>query len=181
MKLEYFDITTKDNTTCYDSVKDHIAKTYFHHKLNVEQAIANDFIAQLRFEVITDEGKLDIRVMSHDVTSLVEWLKENHPEVHALVPPFRIDVFQALAEKMKSSSSLTYHRVLPDQDLEFEFGCDPDEDDFIPKPKSIEEAEANVRKNGFYTELHCYPNTPGGFWNYYGLDFESLFKHITEE
>lgn len=185
MKLEYFDITTKDNTTCYDSVKDHIAKTYFHHKLNVEQAIANDFIAQLRFEFITDEGKQDIRVMSHDVASLVEWLKENHPEVHALVPPFRIDVFQALAEKMKSSSHLSYtaidDSVSEPEDLEFEFGCDPETDDFVPEMQSVNQSLREIIKQGFYTELHCYPDTPGGFWNYYGLDFESLFNHILKE
>ena len=181
MKLEYFNITTKDNTTCYDTVAKHIAQTDFDIKLNGDKAIELDFVAELRVEFHDGKEKKDIWVCSHDVASLVEWLKDNHPEVHALVPPFRIDIFQELAEKMKSSSHLSYTAVGPDDELDHQFGCDPDEDDFIPKPESMEEAEGNVRKNGFFTELHCYPHTPGGFWNYYGLDFESLFNHILKE
>lgn len=185
MKLEYFNITTKDNTACYDTVAKHIATTDFDIKLNVDKAIELDFVAELRVEFHDDEGKKDIRVCSHDVASLVEWLKDNHPEAHALVPPFRIDIFQVLAEKMKSSSHLSYtaidDSVSEPEDLEFEFGCDPETDDFVPEMQSVNQSMREIIKQGFYTELHCYPNTPGGFWNYYGLDFESLFNHITKE
>lgn len=181
MKLKYFSITTKDNTTCYDTVAAHIAKTHYHVKLNGDKAIANDFIAEM--EVMWDadgvEGK--IRVASHDVASLMEWLKENHPEIHELVPPFRIDQFQFLAEEMKSSSHLTYMAVTPDQDMEYEFGVDPEPDDFVPERESVEESLAAIKANGFYTGLQCYPRTPVGFWSYYGLDFQSLFDHVIED
>lgn len=181
MKLEYFDIRTKDHTTCYDGIKGHFDKTFFHVILNKEKAIEIDFIAELRVSWVGDGVEGDIRVASHDVASLMEWLKENHPEVHELVPPFRIDVFQELAEQMKSSSHLTYTPVEPDQDLECEFGVDPDTDDFVPECETVEESWQAILKNGFYTELHCYPNSPVGFWHYYGLDFESLFDHILKE
>lgn len=181
MELDYFDITTKDNTTCYDTVENHFKKTFFHVKLNEATAIANNFVAQMRVEWKGDGVEGDIRVASHDVASLIEWLKENHPEVHALVPEFRIDQFQALAEEMKSTSHLTYSAVGPDQDMEFEFGPDPEPDDFIPEMETVEESIAAIKANGFYTELHCYPNSPVGFWNFYGLDFKSLINHIVKD
>ncbi|QBZ70829.1 hypothetical protein pETSU_248 [Edwardsiella phage pEt-SU] len=181
MKLEYFGITTKENTTCYDTVAAHIAKTFYHVKLNGDKAIANDFIAEMRVQWHADGIEGDIRVMSHDVASLMEWLKDNHPEVHVLVPPFRIDVFQELANQMKSSSHLTYQAVAPDQEMEYEFGVEPDTDDFVPERASVEESLEAIKANGFYTGLQCYPNTPVGFWSFYGLDFESLFNQILEE
>lgn len=184
MKLEYFSITTKDNTTCYDTVAAHLAKTHYHVKLNGDKAIANDFIAEMEVMWDGDGVEGDIRVMSHDVASLMEWLKENHPEVHELIPPFRIDVFQALAEKMKSSSSLIYSAindsVKEPEDLEYEFGPEPETDDFVPEMQSVNQSLREIIKQGFYTELHCYPNNPCGFWNFYGLDFQSLFDHIVK-
>lgn len=185
MKLEYFEITTKDNTTCYDTVAKHIAKTFCHHKLNGDKAIELDFVAQMEVMWTVGDEKHEVKVMSHDVSSLIEWLKENHPEVHVLIPPFRIDVFQELAEKMKSSSSLVYsaiHESAADpEDLRFEFGDDPDTDDFVPEKESVEESLHEIIKKGYYTCLQCYPHTPIGFWHFYGLDFESLFNHIIEE
>lgn len=181
MKLEFFGITTKENTTCYDTVAKHIAKTFYHYKLNGDKAIELDFIAELEVMWTVGDEKHEVKVMSHDVASLIEWLKENHPDVHAVIPPFRIDVFQALAEQMKSSSYLTYTAIDPDKELEYEFGCDPDTDDFVPEKESVEESLNAIKAKGFYTCLQCYPNTPIGFWHFYGLDFESLFDHVLEE
>lgn len=181
MKLDYLEITTKDNTTCYTTVEKHLKETFFHIKLNEDKAIANDFVAQLRVEWVADGVEGNVRIASHDVASLMDWLKETHPEVHALVPEFKIDQFQRLAENMKSSSHLTYSAVESDQEMEYEFGVDPEPDDFIPEVETVEEAFISIRANGFYTELHCYPNSPVGFWNYYGLNFQSLLDHIGED
>lgn len=181
MKLKYFNITTKDNTTCYYTVKDHFDKTFFHVVLNKEKAIEIDFVAEMHIDWYADGVESKLRVASHDIASLMEWLKENHPEIHELVPPFRIDQFQFLAEGMKSSSHLTYMAVAPDQDMEFEFGVLPETDDFVPERESVEESFTAIKANGFYTGLQCYPNTPVGFWSFYGLDFQSLFDHVIED
>ena len=181
MRLDYFEIITKDNTTCYTTVEEHLKKTFIHIKLNEDKAIANDFIAQLHVEWHADGVEGNVRVASHDVASLMDWLKETHPEVYALVPEFKIDQFQYLAESMKSSSHLTYTPVEPDQEIEHEFGVYPEPDDFIPEVKTVKEAFTAIKANGFYTELHCYPNSPVGFWNFYGLNFQSLLDHVIED
>lgn len=181
MKIIRFEILTKDNTTCYDTVQHHLAKTTYQAMLNKEKAIDLDFLAELKVDYEINGVIEQICVGSCDVSSLMEWLKENHPGIHALVPSFRIDMFQALADKMGSSSGLIYTAVEPDQDLEYQFGCFPDPDDFVPELDTVEESVEAIRKNGFYTELYGYPDTPVGFWGFYGLDFQSLLNHVITE
>lgn len=181
MKIIRFEIISKDNTTFYNTVPQHLDKATYQVILNKEKAINLDFLTELKIDYEIDGDVKRICVVSCDVSSLMEWLKENHPDIHALVPLFRVDMLQVLAEKMKSSSGLIYNAVTPDQDLDYQFGSEPEPDDFVPELDTVEESVETIRKNGFYTELYGYPETPVGYWNFYGLDFESLLNKVIKD
>lgn len=179
MKLISFDLVTKENTTDYETVEKYSLKSTKTKIVPVEKIIEKDFIAELTIEYENNGTEFNFSIMSYDVGTLMEWVKKNHPDLYELIPSFRIDQFQYIADNMKSSSYLLYQVIDENSDRGTVLDQDNLEpDDFIPQQETVEMSFAEISKKGFYTELHCYPNTPIGFWNFYGTDFQSLLDHI---
>ena len=182
MKLLDFQLTTKQNTTDYTTVEKYLAKRDKSIIVPVSEIIEKDFLAELYIEYETaNDGIGTIDIASYDVKTLMDWVQENNPDLYVLIPPFKVDHFEALGRHMKASSHLSYRIVDDDCHYGYEFGPDPEPDDFVPKLNTAEESIAAIKAKGFYCELHCYPHTPIGFWNFYGTDFQSLLDHVTEE
>lgn len=181
MKLNYFYLVAKDHTTEYTTVELYARKSTKKKIVPLEEIIENNMVVELTIKFEKDGKEEDIRIISFNTETLMAWVKENHPDVYALIPPFRIDQFEFLANEMKSSSGLSYTANDPEYALEYQFGPEPEADDFIPERDTVEESIKEIAEKGFYTELHCYPNTPVGFWNYYGTDFQSLLDHVIKD
>lgn len=92
-----------------------------------------------------------------------------------------VEVSAVIKGSHGDTSSLTYQVVNPNESLEYQFGAEPEPDDFIPEHETVEESVKEIIDKGFYTEIHCYPNSPVGFWNYYGTDFQSLLDHVVKD
>lgn len=182
MKLLELRLDTKENTSVYQTAKKYAEEATSVKIVPVAEIVEKDFIAELTVEYEANGEKLKFDVMSYDVASLMSWMKENHPELHEQVPGFRIDKFQALADRAVSSSCLRYQALSNTEcPIEYEFGFDPGADDFIPELNTVKESVDLIVKQGFYTELRVYPDTPNGFWNFYGLDFDSLLDHVVKD
>lgn len=180
MKLIHFYLVTKENTTDYETVEKYSLKSTKTKIVPVDKIIEKDFIAELTIEYENNGTESNIGIMSYDVETLMEWVKKNHPDLYELIPPFRIDQFQFIADNAKSSSALSYESIVSKDSLEYQFGSGPETDDFVPEQETVEISIEEISKKGFYTELHCYPDTPVGFWNFYGTDFQSLLDHIVK-
>ena len=181
MKLNYLHLVAKDHTTEYTTVELYARKSPKKKIVSVEEIIEKNMVVELTINFEKDGKEEDIRIMSFNTESLMNWVKENHPDLYELIPSFRIDQFDFIANSMKSSSGLTYTAVDPEHPLEHQFGPEPEPDDFIPERDTVEESIAEISAKGCYTEIHCYPNSPVGFWNYYGTDFQSLLSHIVTD
>lgn len=181
MKLINFYLITKDNTTDYISVEEYVHRSAEEKIIPIEAIVQKDFVAELQIEFMKDDVLSNIGIISNDVESLMNWVKENHQDVYNLIPGFRIDQFQFIADKMKSSSVLAYNTCEPGMPLDHQFGSEPDHYDFIPLRDSLEDSIKEIEEKGFYTEIQCYPDTPIGFWKYYGTDFQSLLDHLVKD
>lgn len=186
MKLLDFQLNVNEHTTDYTTVEKYLAKRNSSMIVPASEIIEKDFLAELYIQYETDAfGTGTIDIVSYDVKTLMDWVQENNPDLYALIPSFKVDQFEALARQMKASSHLSYNLIEKDvtgpEDLEYVFGTEPETDDFVPQMQSVNQSLCEIIKNGFYCELHCYPHTPIGFWNFYGLDFQSLLDHVTEE
>lgn len=181
MKLNYLHLVAKDNTTEYTTVEQYAQRSPKEKIVPVKEIIEKNMVVELTIKFEKDGNEEDIRILSSNTESLMNWVKENHPGLYELIPPFRIDQFDFIANDMKSSSGLYYTIVDPKYSLEDSFGPEPEPDDFIPERDTVEESIAEIAKKGCYTEIHCYPNSPVGFWNYYGTDFQSLLDHVVKD
>jgi len=178
MKLIEFRLETKDNTTVYESAEQHVKESSCIAIVPRAEIIEKDFVAAIFIKYEKNGEKLNIIIMSYDAESLMTWLKEHHPDVYELVPSFRMDKFVFLANKMVSGSYLTYRALPTECPLEYEFGIDPEADDFVPEKETVEESIKEIVEKGFYTSLRIYPDTPVGNCVFYGTDFQSLLDHV---
>lgn len=182
MKLLDFQLNINEHTTDYTTIEKYLTKRDQSVIVPISEIIEKNFLAELYVEYETDnDGIGTINITSYDVKTVMDWVQENNPDVYALIPPFKVEHFEALARQMKASSHLTYQVVDDNSDRGYEFGSNPEPDDFVPELDTAEESIAIIKANGFYCELHCYPHTPIGFWNFYGLDFQSLLDHVTKD
>ncbi|QYN80060.1 hypothetical protein PQD71_gp167 [Kosakonia phage Kc263] len=182
MKLLEFRLATKENTTDYTTVEKYLAKRDKSVIVPVSEIIEKDFLAELRIEYETDTcGIGNIDIASYDVQTLMQWVKENNPELYELIPPFRIDQFEEIAKLCKAGSYLDYNVIDETSDRGTVLDCETEPDDFVPERCSVEESLEMIKANGSYCTIQCYPHTPIGFWVYYGIDFQSLLDHVVED
>ena len=184
MKLLEFRLATKENTTDYTTVEKYLDQLGKSIITSASKIIEEDFIAELYVAYEQDDLEIGhIAIASYDVKTLMGWIKGNVPAVYDIIPPFNVEQFERLVHEMKSSSHLSFRTFEPTDDLEFEFGemADLETDDFVPECKTVQESIDAIKKMGHYCEIHCYPRTPVAFWNYYGVDFQSLLDHVVED
>ncbi|KAB3419301.1 hypothetical protein F9Z84_07295 [Escherichia coli] len=184
MKLLQFELMTKENTTDYTTVENYLDQLGKSIITSASKIIEEDFIAELYVAYEQDDLEIGhIAIASHDVKNLMDWLKGNVPAVYAIIPPFDVEQFEKLAHEMKSSSHLSFRTFDPTDDLKFEFGDmdDLEPDDFVPECKTVQESIDAIKAAGHYCEIHCYPRTPVAFWNFYGIDFQSILDHATKD
>jgi hypothetical protein len=183
MKLNYFYLVAKDHTNEYTTLELFVRKSTKKKIVPVEEIIRKNMLVELTIKFEKDGKEEDIRIMSFNTESLMNWVKENYPDLYELIPSFDFDKFDFIANEMVCSSSLSYTEAPKEhlEDLEHQFGSTPEAEDFIPERDTVEASIAEIAAKGFYTEIHCYPDTPVGFWNYYGTDFQSLLDHVVKD
>lgn len=180
MKLLSFYLNAKEHTSEYRTLEEYVRRSVHSRLCDVEEILKANYIVELHIEY-SEKDSPDTHVMmfsSYSTETLMDYIKENYKELYDDLPLLNCDVFDMLAKMAKASTHLSLKTVKPDEDLEFEFGDDPEVDDFIPERITVEESFDEIRINGFYTRLQCYPETPIGFWTYVGLDFTSLFNQV---
>lgn len=181
MKLIEFVLSTKDNVDFYESVETHLSETVLYLLVPRQEIIEKDFLVKLLIKWLDENGEVQgITVGHNSVGELMKWVEETHNEVYKLIPPFNVEQFEELANEMKASSEISYRWVTETEEFDSGFWNEPEPADFVPELPTAKESIDNIIKNGFYTKIQCYPNTPIGFFVFYGNDFQSLLDHVNK-
>lgn len=187
-KLTYFCAMAKENHDHYRSVKD------FLKLANPEFIFGNQDKMDKDNNVITvslsylNEGDTEdkhIRYIFENLQMALDYLKEHHKDLFDQIPVINIPKFEFIAKNAKCSTSLTYQYFVetdtPEYIREGFFYVELDQDDIVDKTITPEQYLDKLVTNRVTTTLQCYPNTPVGFWSYYGFDFNSLLDHVIED
>jgi len=182
MKLLEFRLATKENTTDYITVEKYLAKRKVSTIVPVSEIIEKDFLAELYIQYESVNGvETTLDIASYDVKTLMAWVKENHPDLYVLIPPFNVEQFEEIANSCKSSSYLEYIIIDETSDRGTVFDQETEPNDFVPERPTVEESLETIKANGFYCGIQYYPHTPIGFCAYYGNDFQSLIDHVIKD
>ena len=182
MKIIEFVLSAKDNVDFYESVEKYLSETDPYCLVPKQEIIEKDFFVKLMVVWIDkNEEKQGIVVGHNSVIDVIQWFKETHVDVYNLLPQLNEEEFEKLAKEMKASSEISLRSVDDSEDFEESFFNEPDPDDFVPEFPTAKESMDNIVKNGFYTCIQCYPDTPVGFFVFYGTDFQSLLDHVNKE
>lgn len=182
MKIIEFVLSAKDNVDFYESVEKYLSDTDLYCLVPKQAIIEKDFFVKLLVVWIDkNEEKQGIVVGHNSVIDVIQWFKEAHEEVYNLLPQLNVDEFEKLAKEMKASSEISLQCVDSCEDFEEGFFNEPDPDDFVPELSTAKESMVNIVKNGFCTRIQCYPETPVGFFVFYGTDFQSLLDHVNSD
>lgn len=182
MKIIEFVLSAKDNVDLYESVEKYLSDTDLYYLVPKQAIIEKDFFVKL-LVVWTDKNEENqgIVVGHNSVIDVIQWFKETHEEVYNLLPHLNVEEFEELAKEMKASSEISLQSVDDCEDFEEGFFNEPDPDDFVPELPTARESMVNIVKNGFCTRIQCYPETPVGFFAFYGTDFQSLLDHVNKD
>ena len=182
MKIIEFVLSVKDNEDFYESVEEYLSDTDLYCLVPTQAIIEKDFFVKLLVVWIDkNEEKQGIVVGHNSVIDVIQWFKETHEEVYNLLPQLNVEEFEELVKEMKASSEISLQSVDSCEDFETGFWNEPEPDDFIPKLPTAKESIDNIVKNGFCTRIQCYPETPVGFFVFYGTDFQSLLDHVNKD
>lgn len=174
-----FRLSVKDHVCDYCSVDEYLerypSKQIFGDK---SQMVKQGSFAQV---VILCGGKISRTVIAPTVAEVMAVFKETSPNEYGEVPEFNPETFQKIADDNKASSALTcwYFRDTEKGNAYMEGHLEWLADELEPDDYVGEYVDANaflaaVREKRILTELHCYPRTPVGFYNYYGLNLQSV-------
>lgn len=178
-KMTEFELTVKGHVCDYVTVAEYLSR-YPDKQLSGDKSamIEQDFFAQI---TIRRDIKITDTFIAPTVADVMQVFKEALPDDAAEVSAFDVDTFQKIADGNKASSTLNcwYFRDTEEgneyMDGHLTWLADElESDDYVGDYADVAAFLADVRGKRTLTELHCYPRTPVGFYNYYGLDFQSV-------
>lgn len=178
-KMTEFKLSVKDHVCDYRSVSDYLS-LYTKKQIfgDMQQMVMQDYFAQI---MIRRNEKIDRIIVAPTVADVMAVFKKIMPEDYATIPEFDADAFQKIADSNKASSALSYWHF-PDTEkgnalmegMVDWLGDELESDDYVGDYVDPAAFLATVREKRVLTEIHCYPRTPVGFYNYYGIDFQSV-------
>ena len=178
--LTRFELRVKPNKDYYESVERYIGDITNKVVCSpIEEMIKQDKLVTLLFDL---DGKEEpILILGISIEDALTHFKATYPEAHAELPEINIAKFKFISDECKASSTLRFESLITEGELCAFEHTDIDEDDLVGiNADPVKFREQVIAMKGYY-EIQCYPNSPVGFWNYYGLDFKSLLDHVVED
>lgn len=191
-KVTEFTLTVNDHKDCYTTVKKYMNSQMVRHGnllTSIEELDKADYLVVADME--HKEENQSIRVVGSTIEQVLNFFKDNHPKQYEQIPEINIKKFEFISKQCKASSSLSYQVInladddgveYDDLDIQYRYTTDNlEQNDIVGGFKTVEEFITKLREGKKVTSIHCYPDTPVGFWAFYGTDFKSLLDHVVTD